>query len=252
MKYIKYQDKNGAIAFGVDEGAGFRRISGNFLEPYQVTGPEISLSEVRLLAPVTPSKVVAIGLNYRDHGQEMGLKLPEEPLLFLKPASSVIGPGDDIVYPAMSRQVDYEAEMGVVIGKTANNVEVTQAADYIFGYTCLNDVTARDLQAKDKQWTRAKSFDTFCPLGPWVVSGLASDSLDIQCLLNGQVKQSSNTCHLLFNVFELVSFISKVMTLQPGDVIATGTTSGIGPMTPGDEVEVRIAGIGSLVNRIVG
>ncbi|MBF0510650.1 MAG: fumarylacetoacetate hydrolase family protein, partial [Deltaproteobacteria bacterium] len=175
MKYIKYQDKNGAIAFGVDEGAGFRRISGNFLEPYQITGPEVSLDEVRLLAPVTPSKVVAIGLNYRDHAQEMGLKLPEEPLLFLKPASSVIGPGDDIVYPAMSRQVDYEAEMGVVIGKTARNVEVNQAADYIFGYTCLNDVTARDLQAKDKQWTRAKGFDTFCPLGPWVVSGLTSD-----------------------------------------------------------------------------
>ncbi|MEJ2715917.1 MAG: fumarylacetoacetate hydrolase family protein [Deltaproteobacteria bacterium] len=217
-----------------------------------VTLPRYSLDQVRLLAPAEPTKIVAVGLNYRDHAEEVRLPIPDEPLLFLKPASSVIGPGDAIVIPPESSRVDYEAELGVVIGKTARRVSSQQASEYILGYTCLNDVTARDLQAKDKQWTRAKSFDTFCPIGPWVQTELDPSDLRIELYLNGEQKQESRTSELIFDVFRLVEFISCVMTLEPGDVIATGTTSGIGKMKPGDSVEVRIEGIGSLINPVVG
>jgi len=192
---------------------------------------------------------VAIGLNYRDHAEELNLALPEEPLLFLKPASSVIGPGDRIVLPPHSARVDYEAELAIVIGKTAKNVSRGQAGDYIQGYTCLNDVTARDLQTKDGQWTRSKGFDTFCPIGPWIETEIDPSDLKIELLLNGEAKQQSRTSNLIFNSLQLVEFITGVMTLLPGDVIATGTTSGIGPMKDGDKVEVRIEGIGSLINR---
>jgi 2-keto-4-pentenoate hydratase/2-oxohepta-3-ene-1,7-dioic acid hydratase in catechol pathway len=193
-----------------------------------------------------------VGLNYRDHAEEVRLPIPDEPLLFLKPVSSVIGPGDAIVIPPESSRVDYEAELAVVIGKTARRVTSEEAPEYILGYTCLNDVTARDLQAKDKQWTRGKSFDTFCPIGPWVETELDPSNLQIELYLNGEQKQASRTSKLIFDVFHLVEFISCVMTLEPGDVIATGTTSGIGRMKPGDTVEVRIEGIGSLTNPVVG
>lgn len=176
------------------------------------------------------------------------MPLPEEPLLFLKPASSVIGPEDRIILPPQSARVDYEAELAVVIGKTAKNVKRGQAQGYIKGYTCLNDVTARDLQGKDGQWTRAKGFDTFCPIGPWIETEIDPADLKIELFLNGEIKQQSTTSNLIFNPARLVEFISGVMTLFPGDVIATGTTSGIGPMKAGDKVEVRIEGIGSLIN----
>jgi 2-keto-4-pentenoate hydratase/2-oxohepta-3-ene-1,7-dioic acid hydratase in catechol pathway len=210
---------------------------------------EFASRDVRLLSPCLPSKVVAVGLNYRDHAEEMGLAMPEEPILFLKPSTSVIGPGDMIVLPPQSTRVDYEAELAIVISKSAKNVPREKAHEYILGLTCLNDVTARDLQSKDGQWTRAKGFDTFCPIGPWIDTEIDGSDLKIELVLNGETKQESRTSNLIFNSAKLVEFISAVMTLHPGDVIATGTTSGIGPMGPGDTVEVRIEGIGSLVNR---
>lgn len=212
------------------------------------------LEKVTLLAPVMPSKIVAIGLNYKAHAAEFDKPLPEEPMLFLKPSTSVIGPGADIVYPShMSRRVDYEGELAVVIGKVAKGISAAEAREYVMGYTCFNDVTARDLQGRDIQYTRAKGFDTFAPLGPWIETGL--DPLDpkgvrVETLLNGERRQDTTTKDMIFSVYELVSFTSKVMTLLPGDVIATGTPSGVGRMKPGDTVEVRIEGIGSLVNTV--
>jgi 2-keto-4-pentenoate hydratase/2-oxohepta-3-ene-1,7-dioic acid hydratase in catechol pathway len=244
MKRVRFR-------FGDEVWTG--RLEGDLVVPMEGQGlsHECRLDEVRLLAPCVPSKVVAIGLNYRDHAEEMKVPLPEEPLLFLKPSSSVVGPGDEILTPAQSARVDYEAELAVVIGKTARHVPEDAAADYILGYTCLNDVTARDLQSKDGQWTRAKGFDTFCPLGPWIDTSIDPADLEIELYLNGERKQRSRTSNLIFGPRRLVSFISAVMTLFPGDVIATGTTSGIGPMNAGDTVEVRIQGIGSLVNPVV-
>lgn len=214
--------------------------------------PWHSLSEVDLLAPALPTKVVAIGLNYRDHAEEVGLPVPGEPLLFLKPPSSVIGPGAAIAIPPQSSRVDYEAELAVVIGKTARRVSAEKAGDYVLGYACLNDVTARDLQGKDRQWTRSKGFDTFCPVGPWIETDVDPSDLSIELYLNGDVKQKSRTSQLIFDPLTLVEFVSSVMTLEPGDLIATGTTAGIGPMKAGDTVEVRIEGIGRLTNPVEG
>ena len=206
---------------------------------------------MRLLAPVEPSKVVAIGLNFKAHAAEFNKELPTEPMLFLKPSTSVIGPGEEIVYPShMSYRVDYEAELGVVVGTRAHEVAVDRAADHILGYTCVNDVTARDLQGRDVQYTRAKSFDTFAPLGPWIETELDPLDVRIESFLNGEPRQSSSSSDMIFNVFELLSFVSHVMTLLPGDVIATGTPSGIGKMKPGNTVEVRVEGIGSLMNTV--
>jgi len=207
-----------------------------------------TLGRVTLLPPCVPTKVVAVGLNYKDHAEELGLALPQEPLLFLKPSSSIIGPNDTILTPPQSTRVDYEAELAVVISNGARNVPAARASDYILGYTCLNDVTARDLQTKDGQWTRSKGFDTFCPIGPWIETDIDPSDLDIALYLNGELKQHSRTSNLIFNPFRLVEFVSHIMTLMPGDVIATGTTSGIGPMKAGDQVEIRIEGIGSLPN----
>jgi 2-keto-4-pentenoate hydratase/2-oxohepta-3-ene-1,7-dioic acid hydratase in catechol pathway len=205
---------------------------------------------VKLLAPCVPSKIVAVGLNYRDHAHEMGFPVPENPIIFLKPPTALIGPGDAIVAPAMSRQIDYEAELGVVIKSRARNVPADRVRDYILGFTCANDVTARDLQKLDTQWTRAKSFDTFCPVGPWIETGLDPKDLLVESYLNRERKQSSRTSQFIFSVDQLVSFISNIMTLYPGDLIITGTPAGIGPMKPGDEIEVRIEGIGSLKNTV--
>lgn len=209
-----------------------------------------ALDDVRLLAPVLPTKVVAIGLNYRDHAEEVGLPIPDEPLLFIKPASSIIGPAEPILLPPQSTRVDYEAELAVVIGKRARKVPQQKALEHVAGYTCLNDVTARDLQGRDRQWTRSKGFDTFCPIGPWIETEVDPSDLRIELYLNGERKQQSRTSMLIFPVARLVEFVSSVMTLEPGDIIATGTTSGIGPMKAGDTVEVRIEGIGSLVNPV--
>jgi 2-keto-4-pentenoate hydratase/2-oxohepta-3-ene-1,7-dioic acid hydratase in catechol pathway len=250
LKIIRYRDGD-TVKWGVVEEESVYEMDGDPFGHFHLSSQAKRIEGVRLLSPCLPSKIVALGVNYRDHAEEMKTKLPEDPLLFIKPATSVIGPGDEIVYPKMSKQVDYEAELGVVIRKVTKAVSVEKAAEYILGYTCLNDVTARDLQSKDKQWTRAKGFDTFAPMGPWIVTDLNPDHLEISSYLNGERRQHSNTENLIFGPHQLVSFISHVMTLLPGDVIATGTPSGIGPMAIGDRIDVVIEGIGTLSNTIV-
>jgi len=242
-----HQDKE---HIGVVEGDRIQAAEGALFGAVRVTGEGYPLEEVRLLPPVQPSKIVAVGLNYRDHAEELKIELPTEPLLFLKPSSAVIGHLDPIVYPPMSLRVDFEGELGVVMGKTAHDVPEQGAEEFILGYTCVNDVTARDLQGKDGQWTRAKGFDTFAPIGPWIETEIDPACLQLETFLNGKRAQSSNTSNLIFTPTQLVSFISQVMTLYPGDVIATGTPSGIGPMKVGDQVEVAIEGIGRLVNHV--
>jgi len=215
-------------------------------------GESFKVEDISILAPVMPTKIVAIGLNYRAHAAEFNQKIPGEPLFFMKPSTAVIGPGDEIVYPKhMSHRVDYEGELAIVIGRKAKDISISEAPSYILGYTAFNDVTARDLQGRDGQWTRAKSFDTFAPLGPWIETELDPCNVTIESSLNGEVRQNSNTLDMIFNVFELVSFVSKVMTLLPGDVIATGTPPGVGKMKPGDIVEVSVSGIGTLTNTVV-
>jgi len=232
------------------EGDSVREMEGDPFSHFHPTSKMKKMGEVKLLAPCLPSKIVALGLNYRDHAEEMKVTLPQEPLLFIKPSTSVIGPGDTIIYPKMSKRVDYEAELAVVIGKAAKKVSEERAADYILGYTCLNDVTARDLQPQNGQWTTAKGFDTFAPIGPWIVTDIDPHHLDVSSYLNGERRQHSNTKNLIFGPRQLVSFISRVMTLLPGDVIATGTPSGIGPMAIGDKIDVVIEGIGTLSNDV--
>ena len=198
-----------------------------------------------------PSKIVAVGRNYVAHARELGHEIPGEPLIFLKPSSAVVGDGDDVVYPHMSHRVDHEGELAVVIGRRCKDVAASDALGFVRGYTCANDVTARDLQESDGQWTRAKGFDTFCPLGPRVVADLDPASLGIVARVNGEVRQDGNTSEMLFGVPTLVAFISEVMTLEPGDVILTGTPPGVGPVQRGDLMEVEIEGIGVLRNRVV-
>lgn len=210
------------------------------------------LENVELLAPVSPSKIICVGLNYHAHvgASQSATKAPEQPMLFLKPPSSIIGPEDKIIYPYQSRRIDYEAELGVVIGKRAKNVSKEKSLEHIFGYTCVNDVTARDLQKTDGQWGRAKGFDTFCPVGPWIVQGIEIGNLKLEGILNGETKQSGNTKDMIFNVPFLISYISSIMTLEPGDLITTGTPAGIEPMNPGDTIEVKIDQIGILKNYV--
>ncbi len=214
------------------------------------TGQTLPLSEANLLAPVEPSKVVAVGLNYITHAEELGMDIPDEPILFMKPSTSVIGPSQPIVYPSMSAEVDYEAELAIVIKDTIKHVSQEVAPRHILGFTCGNDVTARDLQRVDGQWTRCKSFDSFCPLGPWVETDLSPLALKVEALVNGEIRQSGSTASMIFDCNYLVSFVSKVMTLLPGDVIMTGTPPGVGHVQVGDKVEIRIQGIGSLVNEV--
>jgi len=222
-------------------------------EPFAAWETEdvVPLATAQLLPPVVPTKIVCVGINYRAHAQEMGHELPKEPVIFLKPPTTMNGPGGDIVVPPTVGRIDYEAELAVVIGRRTHRVDVEEARTNIVGFTCGNDVTARDLQKIDGQWTRAKGFDGFCPIGPWVETDIDPTNLAIQSFVDGELRQSSNTKDMIFDVYELVSFISSVMTLVPGDVVLTGTPSGIGPMEPGQTVEVRIEGIGSLINQVV-
>ncbi len=208
------------------------------------------LDQVRLLSPCLPSKIVCLGVNYRPHAKEMNSSLPANPLIFIKPSTAVIGPNDLIVMPHNWKRVDFEGELGVVIGKTAKNVSEDEARKYILGYTCFNDVTERQFQKDDGQWTRGKSFDTFAPIGPWIETEIEADDLKVETFLNGEVRQSARTSELIFGIDTVVSFISGVMTLLPGDVIATGTPAGVGPMKTGDTVEVKIEKIGVLRNMV--
>jgi len=250
MRIVRFLHE-GITAYGCVEGDMVYQLAGEVFDHPRRGEAVASLSAVRLLAPCQPSKVIAVGLNYRSHAQEMGHALPPEPILFMKPPSSVIGPLADVIYPAMSKRVDYEAELAVVIGQRARMLTQAQVPFCILGYTCGNDVTARDLQSKDGQWTRGKAFDTFCPLGPWIVTDLAHpDNVSVSCRVNGVIRQQGSTNDLLFDIPTLVSFISQIMTLEPGDVIMTGTPSGISPVQRGDSMEIEVEGIGILLNPV--
>jgi 2-keto-4-pentenoate hydratase/2-oxohepta-3-ene-1,7-dioic acid hydratase in catechol pathway len=240
--------KDGQAFYAALEDGVFRRIAGLPYEKIEFTGEIYDADSAKLLAPAEPTKIVAVGLNYARHAGEMKEALPENPILFIKPPSAVLAPGEGIEYPKASQRVDYEAELGVVIGKTCKHVTAEAAKEYIFGFTALNDVTARDLQKKDGQWTRAKGFDTFCPFGPYVDTDYNPRGRRVQSVLNGQVKQDGNTRDMIYDVYQLVAFISECMTLLPGDVIATGTPEGIGPMQSGDCVEIKVEGLETLKN----
>jgi 2-keto-4-pentenoate hydratase/2-oxohepta-3-ene-1,7-dioic acid hydratase in catechol pathway len=218
----------------------------------ELTGEQHTLADVRLLAPVIPrSKVVGVGRNYAEHASELGNDVPDHPLVFLKPNTSVIGPYEPIVYPAQSDDVQYEGELGVVIGRICRDVPAAKAAEVVYGYTVVNDVTARDLQKTDGQWARAKGFDSFCPVGPWIETELDPGDLAIRTTLNGDLRQDSRTSKMMFGVGEVIAYVTSFMTLLPGDIIATGTPAGVGPMQPGDDVAVTVEGIGTLTNRVV-
>lgn len=238
------------IEWGVIKGDEIELLAGSPFNDPKGTGEKRSLAEVSLLAPEPPGKIILAGLNYMDHAGEMGMSVPEEPVIFLKPSSAVIGSGDDIVIPAGAGRVDYEGELAMIVKTRARNIPPEKAGEYILGYTCCNDVTARDLQEKDGQWSRAKSFDTFCPLGPWIETDINPGDLKIRTYLNGKLVQNSSTKNFIFSSYELLSFISEIMTLFPGDVISTGTPPGIGPMYSGDTVEIEIENIGRLINHV--
>jgi 2-keto-4-pentenoate hydratase/2-oxohepta-3-ene-1,7-dioic acid hydratase in catechol pathway len=255
MKIARFQYRN-KIVYGKIDGETVQVLNNS---PFEIPGSGLRflktdilpLKEVRLLAPCEPTKIVCLGLNYRSHATEFKQKLPDLPLLFIKPPSAVIGPEDNIVLPPNPERIDYECELAVVIGKKARNVPENNFASYVMGYTCFNDVTDRIAQARDGQWTRAKGFDTFAPFGPWIETEISPDNLNLQTIVNGETRQSGNTRDLIFNVPRLVNFISGIMTLMPGDIIATGTPEGIGPLKAGDIVEIRIEGIGTLRNGVV-
>jgi len=251
VRYLRFHHKD-LVGYGRLEGDLIRAIEGDLFGTYKVTETTVPFAAARLLAPCLPTKIVAIGVNYKDHAAEFKKELPSEPLIFLKPPSALLAPEEAIVYPeGVTKRVDYEGELAVVIKRRTRYVTPEQAVAAIFGYTCCNDVTARDLQKKDGQWSRAKGFDTFCPLGPVIATDVEPSQLRIRTLLNGDVKQDAPVSSMLFDVPTLVSYVSKVMTLLPGDSITTGTPSGVGPMQRGDVVEVWIEGIGRLRNRVV-
>lgn len=251
MKIYRYKH-NDKQSSGVLKQDRLYPVQGSIFRKFETAKKGIPVGEVALLPPVMPSKIVAIGLNYKDHAMERGKPLPKEPLIFLKPPSAVVGPRDIIVYPSMSKRVDFEGELAVVIKRKVSRLQPEdQTDDYILGFTCFNDVTARDLQTKDMQFTRAKSFDTFAAIGPCIATDIDPARLKIKTFLNGKLKQSGNTRNLIFPVPFLVRFVSNIMTLNPGDIITTGTPAGIGPMVPGDRVDVQIEGIGTLSNTVM-
>lgn len=250
MRYVRFEI-NGKKEYGVLNDHTVQKYEGKpfiYLEPTQEFYP---LGQVKLLAPCEPSKIIAMGLNYHSHAKEMDMPLPNSPLTFLKPSTAVIGPNDNIIYPSASTRVDYEGEVAVVIKKAGWRISKADAMDYVQGYACFNDVTARDLQKVDVQWTRAKGFDTFASVGPWIETDLDPNNIDLETYLNGKLKQKGNTSDFIYTVPEIINFISSVMTLLPGDIIATGTPSGIGPMYPGDIVEIKINSIGTLRNTVI-
>lgn len=250
MIYLRFQVAQ-QVKYGVAEGKTVYEITPHYFGPFKKTGKKYPLSKVQLLAPCQPGKIVALGLNYIDHARELKMPIPLQPLIFLKASSAVIGTDESIVLPPFSKRVDYEAELAVVIKKKAKNVAAREAMEYVLGYTCFNDVTARDVQEADGQWARAKSFDTFAPLGPWIVDGIDPQRLRIETLVNNKVKQRSSTSELIFKIDEMIAFVSRSMTLMPGDVISTGTPPGVGPLAPGDKVSVRIEKIGTLANNVI-
>jgi 2-keto-4-pentenoate hydratase/2-oxohepta-3-ene-1,7-dioic acid hydratase in catechol pathway len=250
MKLCRFSHA-GKVGVGEVENDRIRVHGGDRIGASERTGETILLEQVRLLAPVMPGKIVAIGQNYSEHARELGHAVTPEPLIFLKPPSAVLDPGGTIVMPRASQRVDYEAELGVVIGRTAHNLRDDEdPLAYVLGYCCVNDVTARDLQKKDVQFTRGKGFDTFCPMGPWIETHLDPGAVRVRSRVNGQVRQDGITSDMIFNVPCLIRYISGIMTLQPGDLIATGTPAGVGPLAEGDIVEIEVEGIGVLRNPV--
>lgn len=242
--------RHGSPRHVIERDGEARLVEGDAFGTYGLGAP-VALDPASLLPPVRPSKIIAIGLNYKDHAAEMHKPLPPEPLMFMKPSTAVVGPADQIRLPMWAGDIHHESEMAVVIARRASRVKAADAMAHVLGLTCANDVTARELQKKDVQYTRGKGFDTFAPIGPCVALGLDPSALRIEGLLNGTVRQSSSTRELIFAVPQLIEFVSRVMTLLPGDVILTGTPSGVGPLTPGDTFTVRIEGIGELTNQVV-
>jgi len=252
MKIYRFAH-NGTVSYGVADGTSIRRLKEE--QPFgslATTGRAFPMDDVEILCPVSPGKIVGVGRNYLAHAHELGNEVPREPLLFLKPPSSVIGPGDEVFLPSISKQVDYEGELAIVVGTNCRDIDQDDWRDYVLGFTCANDVTARDLQKKDGQFTRAKGFDTFCPLGPCIETELDPSDLGIRTRRNGEVVQEGRTSLMIVPVGGLLAFISTIMTLDPGDVILTGTPAGVGPLSDGDEVEVEIEGIGTLLSPVVG
>ena len=255
MKIVRYQSAAGTERWGLTENGQLFQLDGSPFDPRATAGDHVgALANAKLLAPVAPSKVVCIGRNYAAHAAELGNELPSEPLIFYKPPSSLIGPGDPIVLPPQSQQVEHEGELAMVIGRRARHVSEAEAMSVVLGFSCANDVTARDIQRREKQWARAKGFDSFCPVGPWIVRAEALDPTDllVQLSVNGELRQSGRTSWLIFALPRLIAEISAVMTLEAGDLILTGTPAGVGPLHPGDRVAVEIEGIGALVNPVVG
>ena len=250
MRLCRFR-RAGRDQWGAVEGATVRALGAEPWGGGLPEGPPVPLSEVTLLAPVAPTKIVCVGRNYGEHAKELGNDLPQEPLLFLKPSTAVVGPGAAIELPDMSAEVHHEAELGIVIGRTLTRASEQEARAAVYGYTCVNDVTARDIQRAEKHFTRAKGFDTFCPVGPYVETALDPAELSLTCRVNGDVRQRGYTRDMVFGPFALLSFISRVMTLLPGDLVSTGTPAGVGPIRRGDRVEVEISGIGVLANPVV-
>ena len=250
MKVVRFV-LDGDIHYGLLKGQTVQLIHGKPFRGINTAEQYYPLKDIKLLAPCTPTKIIGLGLNYHDHAKELGMAVPDSPLTFLKPSSSVIGQDENIVYPSASHQVDYEGELAVVIKKHVWRASTEDALGYVLGYTCFNDVTARDFQSSDSQWTRAKGYDTFAAVGPWIETELDPDDLVVETYLNGKLKQRGSTRGLIYSVAEVINFISHVMTLLPGDIIAMGTPSGVGPMYPGDTVEVKIKPIGTLRNFVV-
>jgi len=250
MRYIRYKKGYDVEKFGWINDDKVGAVEGVPYGEYRRLEAVLDMEAVRLLAPVLPGKIICVGRNYADHAREHGAEVPEIPIIFLKPPSAVIGPGADIILPIQSQQVDHEAELGIVIGKPGWRIQPDEARAHIFGYLAANDVTARDLQRSDGQWTRAKGFDTFCPLGPWIETDFDPSDALITCRVNGDLRQMASSREMVFNIYDLIAFISSVMTLYPGDVILTGTPAGVSPLKAGDIVSVNIDGIGELVNTV--
>jgi 2-keto-4-pentenoate hydratase/2-oxohepta-3-ene-1,7-dioic acid hydratase in catechol pathway len=250
MRLIRFRSKKEPPQYGWVNNDLVGYIDGDPFGEFQRRETTIPIDSVQLLAPVIPGKIVCVGRNYAEHAREQNVEVPTTPLLFLKPPTAVIGPSDTILLPPQSQQVEHEAELAVVIGKPARWVQPELAFGSVYGYTAGNDVTARDLQRKDSQWTRSKGFDTFCPLGPWVDTDFNPADAMITCHVNGELRQMASTRDMIFHIDQLIAFISSSMTLEPGDVIMTGTPAGIGPLHPGDVVEVAIDGIGKIRNSV--
>lgn len=242
--------QNGSMFYAAYKDGSYYKIEGDLFDEHKVTDQKVE-GDFKIAPPVTPSKIIALGVNYRNHAAELGEEIKVEPLLFMKPPTAVIAANEIIEIANPENRTDYEAELAVIIKKKCNRIKADEAESYILGYTCANDVTDRVLQKKDGQWIRAKGFDTYCPLGPHIVTNISPVVLRVQSILNGEVRQDSTTDKMINNVFDTVAFISNIMTLLPGDVIMTGTPEGIGPLSAGDEIEIRIQGVGSLVNRVV-